>query len=81
MDEVSHIEWMFRDESDQKSIYFERLMNSSETVINIDMEGGHTPFDDSIATQLAVSLPSTITSFTFSSVGSSVTQLGIQTIF
>jgi Ran GTPase-activating protein (RanGAP) involved in mRNA processing and transport len=42
---------------------------------------GHTPFDDSVATQLAESLPPTITSFTFTSDGSSVTLLGIRSIF
>jgi len=42
---------------------------------------GYTPFDDSVATQLAVSLPPTIISFTFASDESSVTLLGIQTIF
>ena len=67
-------------ESDQKSIYFNILMLSSATVLSLNMRD-NTPFDDSIATQLAQSLPPTITSFTFLSDGSSVTQHGIQTIF
>jgi hypothetical protein len=67
-------------ESDQKSIYFDILKQFDATVIYLDMQG-YTPFDDSIATQLAESLPPTITSFTFVSDRSSVTQHGIQTIF
>jgi GTPase SAR1 family protein len=66
-------------ESDQKSIYFDIFKLSSVTVIYLDVRG-NTPFDDSIATQLAVSLPSRITSFTFSSDRSSITQHGILAI-
>jgi len=67
-------------ESDQKSIYFNILKQSSATVISLDMFR-YTPFDDSVATQLAVSLPPTISSFSFCSNGSSITPLGIQTLF
>ena len=56
------------------------MKQSSAELIYLDMFN-YTPFDDSVATQLAVSLPPTITSFTFLSYGSSVTQHGIQTIF
>ena len=79
----SSLERILKDESiesDQKSIYFDILKQSRASVIYLDMQG-HTPFDDSVATQLAVSLPPTITSFTFCSNGSSITQHGIQTIF
>ena len=79
----SSLERILKDESiesDQKSIYFNILKQSSATVIYLKMLG-YTPFDDSIATQLAVSLPPTITSFSFRSDKSSVTQHGIQTIF
>ena len=79
----SSLERILKDEStesDQKSIYFDILKQSSASVISLNMQG-YTPFDDSVATQLAVSLPPTITSFSFTSDGSSVTQLGIQTIF
>jgi hypothetical protein len=79
----SSLERILTDESigsNQKSIYFDILKQSSATVIFLDMLD-YTPFDDSIATQLAVSLPPTITSFTFVSDRSSVTQHGFQTIF
>ena len=79
----SSLERILKDESiesDQKTIYFDILKQSSASVISLHMLG-YTPFDDSVATQLAVSLPPTITSFTFTSDGSSVTQHGIQTIF
>jgi hypothetical protein len=67
-------------ESDQKSIYINILKQSSATVIYLEMLD-YTPFDDSLATQLAVSLPPTITSFTFASDETSVTQHGIRSIF
>jgi hypothetical protein len=67
-------------ESDQKSIYFDILKQSSAAIFLLHMFD-YTPFDDSVATQLAESLPPTITSFSFFSDKSSVTQLGIQTIF
>ena len=54
-------------EFDQKSIYFDILKQSRASVISLNMSA-YTPFDDSVATQLAVSLPPTITSFTFLSV-------------
>ena len=79
----SSLERILKDESiesDRKSIYFNILKQSSAKVISLNMQR-HTSFDDSVATQLAVSLPSTIISFTFYSDGSSLTQLGIQTIF
>ena len=79
----SSLERILKDESiesDQKSIYFDILKQSSASVISLNMQG-YTPFDDSVATQLAESLPPTITSFTFCSNGSSITQHGIQTIF
>ena len=79
----SSLERILKDESiesDQKSIYFDILKQSSATVIFLHMQGHH-PFDDSVATQLAESLPLTIISFTFTSNRSSVTQHGIQEIF
>ena len=66
-------------ESDQKSIYFNIFKQSSATVLSLKMSG-YTAFDDSIATQLAVSLPPTITSFTFHSLQCKVTQYGIRSI-
>jgi Ran GTPase-activating protein (RanGAP) involved in mRNA processing and transport len=79
----SSLQRILKDESidsDQKSIYFNILKQSNATVIYLYMLG-YTPFDDSVATQLAVSLPPTITSFTFASNGSSVTLCGIRLIF
>jgi len=55
------------------------LKQSSSAVIFINVSV-YTPFDDSLATQFAESLPPTITSFTFLSDGSSVTLLGIRSI-
>ena len=71
----SSLERILKDES----IYINILKQSSSTVIFLNVSA-YTPFDDSIATQLAVSLPPTITSFTFLSDGSSVTLLGIRSI-
>ena len=79
----SSLERILKDESiesDQKSIYFNIMKQSHASVIYLNMRD-NTPFDDSIATQLAQSLPPTITSFTFVSDGSSVTQHGIRSIF
>jgi len=67
-------------ESYQKSIYFDILKQSSASVISLNMQGD-TSFDDSVATRLAVSLPSTVISLTFYSDESSVTEHGIQTVF
>ena len=71
----SCLERILKDES----IYINILKQSSSAVIFLNVSS-YTPFDDSIATQLAVSLPHTITSFTFLSDGSSVTLLGIRSI-